>query len=117
VPPLSKDIAKAPSFHSLKEWGAPVDDADDSFALENLPEFQSTNLECLLSFAQPIPVGRDGIGWGSRDDHLPPVVNDNNLPPADHAGLRLAKKRRLDNDFLHNVIPQVGIILLYTQVP
>ena len=100
----------------MKEWGAPVDDADDSFALENVPEFQTTNLEYLLSFGA-IPVGRDGIGWGPRDDHLPMVVNGNDIPPADHSGLRLAKKRRLDNDFLHDVIPHVGVILLYTQVP
>ena len=114
---MSKDIAKASSFHSLKEWGAPVDDADGSFALENVPEFQSTNLEYLLFFARAIPVGRDEIGWGPRDDHFPPVVNDNDIPPTDHSGLRLAKKRRLDNDFLHDVIPHVGIILLYAQVP
>jgi len=90
----------------LKEWGTPVDDADDSiFLTENLEEFQSTNLEYLLSFA-----GRHGaqlpqVDLSPRPSNLPLVDDRKILPRKDQE--RPTKRRRLDNGFLHDIIPNV----------
>jgi hypothetical protein len=101
----------------LKEWGTPVDDADDStFSVENLQEFQSTNLEYLLSFAgrhgtQPPQVDRCGIDLSSRPSNLP-LVGDSKILPRKDQEQRPAKRRRLDNGFLHDIIPNVRTIFL-----
>jgi hypothetical protein len=107
----------------LKEWGVPLDDADDSiFLLDNLPEFESTDLEYLPCFAsgcapaQPIHASRDEINWNPRADDLPLDVDRSSegmLPP----GQRPTKRRRLNNDFLHDLIPHVRIIFIHLTCP
>jgi hypothetical protein len=104
--------------HSLKEWGVPVEDPDDSiFSLENLQEFESTDLQYLLSFSggytglQSIFGGFPRTEGSLRPDNLSPVVSARMLPPTNHLEQRPTKRRRLDRDFLHNIIPHVRIII------
>lgn len=107
---------KTSPIYALKEWGVPVDDTDDSvFSLVDLPEFKSTDFEYLLSFvgtrtrAQPLHVRPDGIDCSARTDNLPSIVDRKMLPPND-SERRPTKRRRLDNSFLHDIIPNVRII-------
>jgi hypothetical protein len=109
---------KGPSPASLlKEWGTPVDDADDSiFLVENLQEFQSTNLDYLWFFAgrqgaQPPQVDRYGIDLSPRPSNLP-SVGDNKILPRKVQDQRPAKRHRLDHGFLHDIIPKVRTIFL-----
>lgn len=92
---------KTNTTHSLKEWGSPIDLAggDELLGIEGLEDFESTNLEYLVSFAP--------ISSHPHDEHKmtkptpTPESFDRDLgqPPA--------TKRRLDFEPLHDIIPQV----------
>lgn len=103
---------------SLKDWGAPIGDTDDhSFlAVDNLPEFESTDFEYLLSFPERYPrttlLSNESAGKNNPlATHQ--VTNEPGarvLSSTNYLGQPPAKRRRLYNEPLHNIIPQVRFI-------
>lgn len=110
--PFSQEI-NGKRLQSLREWSAPIDDTDDDVATtENLPDFESTNLDYLYLLARPsLSDKKETEDLQSSSQHagrapggILSVTSDVDQPPA--------KKRRIDNSLLHTIVPQVCIIVI-----
>lgn len=83
----------------LKEWGAIDEKEDDFVSLDDLQEFENTDLQFLSPHMHSPTCDAENVSS---------TRNTQALPSTDGSGQPPAKRRRLDTNFLHNVIPQVS---------
>ncbi|KZP09732.1 hypothetical protein FIBSPDRAFT_839181 [Athelia psychrophila] len=84
APPKAHSDNPPENFLITLEWGAPAQ-SSDAFSLEMLPEFESTDLVYLAA------------GDSDSSQLSFPTLEQANRPK---------KRRRLDNEYLHHIIPQ-----------
>lgn len=117
IPPSYKIQGTHSSTHELKDWGVPIDDTDgDSiFLVDDLHEFESTDLGYLSTFTRICP--RTELSSRSAEQENVPTTaqvtgkSSVRVMSNTHSlGERPAKRRHLDDKLLHNIIPQVRII-------
>ena len=88
-----------------KEWGVLDESEDDFVSLDDLQEFENTDLHFLSPHNTHSPT-RDAEDVSStRNTRALPSTDDSSQPPA--------KRRHLDTNFLHNVIPQVSRMIYF----
>lgn len=89
-----------------KEWGRLDESESDFVSLDDLPDFENTDLLFLAPY-----IAKDAHAPTRDSINVSTIASTRNtrvLPNIDDSGQSPAKRRRLDEDFLHDVIPQVS---------
>jgi hypothetical protein len=100
VPPVVAGQMTRQRIHELKEWGTSANGDDDSFSLNDLEEFKSTDFQWAPPGAMDPRIGSDAVS-------VPILTLARKYSSTKMTEGPKPKRRRLDISPLHSIIPKV----------